>query len=136
MRDSIYHDIILDHSKNPRNFFSMKDATHVACGDNPLCGDSVKVMLKVRNDILEEASFKGVGCALSLASASIMTEIISNQEIQKALNLVEVVKGICTQDVECKIRKLMPFSGVREFPLRVKCVTMAWHTMRDAIGRL
>ncbi|WP_334129063.1 Fe-S cluster assembly sulfur transfer protein SufU [Sneathiella sp.] len=135
----LYQEVILDHSKRPRNFRHPEDANHEAHGYNPLCGDTVNVYLTLGPDgLIEDAAFEGKGCAISLASASMMTEIIKGKSVDDARELfagfLKLVKGeddfIDAGDAS---EKLMMLAGVREFPMRVKCATLAWHAMTSAI---
>lgn len=135
----LYQEIILDHSRHPRHFGSLDDANRTAEGFNPLCGDKVKIDLVVneQNCILDIA-FDGKGCAISVASASLMSEMLKGRTIEAAENLMsgflELVKGgsteeLCAEDKE----NLEVMAGVSEFPMRVKCATLAWHAMKSAL---
>lgn len=135
----LYQEVILDHSKRPRNFRHPHDANHKAHGYNPLCGDTVDVYLKLGPDgRIEDVAFEGRGCAISLASASIMTEVIKGRTEAEAREIfagfLKLVKGEEDFiDVGDDSEKLMMLAGVREFPMRVKCATLAWHAMTSAI---
>lgn len=138
LRD-LYQDVILDHSKNPRNFGHGDDANHQADGNNPLCGDKVTVYLKVEDDVIRDVTFEARGCAISVASASMMTELVKGKGIDEARAFFEQFRDLVTRkepptedDLE-KIDKLAVLTGVREFPMRVKCATLPWHTMTAAI---
>jgi|TARA_A100001037_G_C15123525_1_gene625042 nitrogen fixation NifU-like protein len=136
----LYQEVILDHGKDPRNFRKPENANREACGNNPLCGDQLVVYLSVdENEIVQDAAFLGNGCAISMASASMMTEIVQGKTRIEAENLFQRFHAMCTTDEEVDfsddedIEKLMVLSGVRQFPVRVKCATLAWHTMDAAL---
>tara|TARA_B100001123_G_scaffold435882_1_gene565216 strand:+ start:118 stop:579 length:462 start_codon:yes stop_codon:yes gene_type:complete len=139
LRD-LYQEVILDHGKAPRNFGKPETANCEATGNNPLCGDSLVVYLNVdEGNVVREAAFLGNGCAISVASASMMTEIIKGKTKDEAEALFRRFHEMCTSDEEVDlsddedIEKLMVLSGVRQFPVRVKCATLAWHTMDAAL---
>ena len=138
LRD-LYQDVILDHSKNPRNFGHAEDANHHADGNNPLCGDKVTVYLKVDDDIIQDVTFEARGCAISVASASMMTELVKGKTVGEARAVFEQFRDLVTRkdpptdDDLASIDKLAVLTGVREFPMRVKCATLPWHTMTAAI---
>lgn len=133
LRD-LYQEIILDHSRRPRNFRAMSDADRTAEGYNPLCGDRVTLYLKLEGDRLGDVSFEGSGCAISTASASMMTEAIKGKTQAEAEALFEAFHDLVTKGyTEKELGKLEAFAGVSEFPVRVKCATLAWHTMRAAL---
>ena len=136
MVDDLYQETILDHSKRPRNFHSMDDANRKAEGYNPLCGDKLKLFLRVEDDIVKEASFLGAGCAISTASASLMTESLKGKSRAQALKLLDEFHDLLTTDVQAAkdLGKLVVFCGVRDYPSRVKCATLAWHTLRSALN--
>jgi nitrogen fixation NifU-like protein len=131
----LYQTMILDHYKKPRNFGRPTTAPLEAVGDNPLCGDRITVFLDVDDEgAVREVGFEGTGCAISTASASMMTELVKGRpaaEVQERFH--DVVTGEREADPEA-LGKLAVFAGVREFPLRVKCATLAWHTLRAALG--
>jgi nitrogen fixation NifU-like protein len=139
----LYQEVILDHGKNPRNFRDVEDATCHAHGNNPLCGDQLVVYLKIgADDVIEDVSFVGNGCAISVASASMMTELVKGKTIAATEHLFERFHAMCTGDEteaddaaldQDDMDKLSVLSGVRAFPVRVKCATLAWHTMNAAI---
>ncbi len=133
---SLYQELILDHNKNPRNRGAIADAGHEAKGYNPLCGDRVTIYLRVVDGVVQEASFDGSGCAISTASASLMTESVKGKPIEEARAMFErfhgMITGQCTPDI-AEMGKLAVFSGVGRFPARVKCATLAWHTMCAAL---
>ncbi|MDA3844121.1 MAG: SUF system NifU family Fe-S cluster assembly protein [Candidatus Kapabacteria bacterium] len=136
--NDLYQEVILDHNKNPRNFGDMHDANHSAAGHNPLCGDHIDVDLKVKDGIIEDVKFHGAGCAISKASASIMTTTLIGQSVEEAKEMFKQFVDIVTTDPEEEIDtlnlgKLAVFCGVREFPARVKCASLAWHTMKNAL---
>ena len=133
----LYQQVILDHNKNPRNYRLMEQHTHEAEGDNPLCGDHIDVYLQMEGDVIKDISFQGKGCAISQASASVMTSELKGKTIEEAEAAFEQFHGLVTdKSIEPdfdKLGKLAVFAGVRAFPLRVKCASLAWHTMKSAI---
>ena len=135
----LYQEIILDHSRHPRHFGALADANHVADGHNPLCGDRVKVYLQVdADDRIADVSFEGRGCAISVASASLMTEMLKGRSIADAEQLMSgflhLVKGEDAGDLLPDDREqLEVMAGVSAFPMRVKCATLAWHAMKSAL---
>ena len=133
--DDLYQEVILDHSKRPRNFGPMEAASAKAEGFNPLCGDRLTLELKLSGDKVEDARFVGSGCAISMASASLMTEALKGKTREQAEELFENFHELLTQEgAEAEdLGKLAVFSGVREYPMRVKCATLAWHTLRAAL---
>lgn len=132
---ALYQELILDHSRHPRNFGKMADATHVAEGDNPLCGDRITLYLKVENDVVIAAAFEGEGCAISTASASLMSENIIGKNINSVNALFDSFhKMVIAGGGDDLPKKLHVFSGVRAYPMRVKCATLAWHTLHAAIA--
>ena len=138
LRD-LYQELIIDHSKKPRNFGSMDDANCTADGFNPLCGDKLKLFLKIEDDVIKDVKFIGAGCAISTASASVMTGLLKGQTIEQAESLFETFHHMVTgpkdpQGVGTGLGKLAVFAGVSEFPARVKCATLAWHTLKNAIS--
>jgi len=135
MINELYQETILDHSKRPRNFRLIEDANRQAEGYNPLCGDKCKVFLKENKGVLDEVTFQGAGCAISTASASLMTETVKGKTIAEAEALLAKFHDLLTTDqpLPTDLGKLAVFSGVREFPSRVKCATLAWHTLRAAL---
>jgi nitrogen fixation protein NifU and related proteins len=136
MVDDLYQEIILDHSKRPRNHRAMDDANRKAEGYNPLCGDKLKLFLKVAGDVVRDASFVGSGCAISTASASLMTETLKGKSREEALALLDKFHELLTTETEAAndLGKLVVFCGVREYPARVKCATLAWHTLKSALA--
>jgi nitrogen fixation protein NifU and related proteins len=136
MLDDLYQEVILDHSKRPRNCHARADANHRAEGYNPLCGDKLKLFLKVDDrDIVQDVSFIGSGCAISTASASLMTESMKGKSREEALKLLDKFHELLTTDtpVSKDLGKLVVFCGVRDYPARVKCATLAWHTLKSAL---
>jgi nitrogen fixation protein NifU and related proteins len=131
----LYQEVILDHNKRPRNFHKLDKATRHADGHNPLCGDKVTVYVELEGDRLRDISFEGSGCAISKASASMMTEALKGKTRAEADGLFEVFHRLVTGKGEGspELGKLLVFSGVREFPVRVKCASLAWHTLRAAL---
>jgi nitrogen fixation NifU-like protein len=135
----LYQEIILDHSRHPRHFGALPSANHVAEGFNPLCGDRVKVYLQVDSqNRISDVSFEGRGCAISVASASLMTEMLKGRDIKDAEKLmdgfVQLVKGEDVGGLESDDREqLEVMAGVSAFPMRVKCATLAWHAMKAAL---
>jgi len=136
MVDDLYQEIILDHSKHPRNCHAMEDATRKAEGYNPLCGDKLKLFIKIEDDVVKDASFVGSGCAISTASASLMTESLKGKSREEALKLLDKFHELLTTDspVSHDLGKLVVFCGVRDYPARVKCATLAWHTLKSALN--
>ena len=133
----LYQELILEHSKNPRNFRVMEGADRSIEGFNPLCGDHFTVYLKMEGDIIKDVSFQGTGCAISKSSASVMTQVLKGKTRAQAEALFnafhDMVTGKSTQDKPESLGKLAVFSGVSEFPVRVKCATLAWHTVHAAL---
>jgi nitrogen fixation NifU-like protein len=132
LRD-LYQQVILDHKKNPRNFREITDANHMAHGNNPLCGDALVVYVKLDGDVIEDVSFQGSGCAISVASASLMTEILKGKTMAEAEVLYDNVHKALTGEDAPLEGKLEVLSGVKEFPARVKCATLSWHTVHTAM---
>ena len=134
----LYQEIILDHNKTPRNFGKIDTANRSQEGYNPLCGDHLHVHLHVEGDQIEDISFEGSGCAISKASASLMTAALKGAPVADAIALFEDFHQMVTAEVDEpvddeRLGKMAIFAGVREFPMRVKCATLAWHTMKSAI---
>lgn len=136
LRD-LYQEVILDHNKRPRNFRVLPIATHQADGVNPLCGDKISVYLDVRDDIIHDISFQGAGCAISSASASLMTEALKGKSVEDVEHLFASFHATVTGDGSCDcprgLGKLSVLAGVRDYPSRVKCATLAWHAVRAAL---
>lgn len=135
----LYQDVIIDHNKNPRNFGKPDACDHEAKGNNPLCGDKVTVYLTVSGDVIDNVQFEARGCAISVASASMMTELVKGKSLDDAKAIFEdfreVVtrKGDVSQEDLDRLDKLAVLTGVRQFPMRVKCATLPWHTMAAAL---
>ena len=135
----LYQEVILDHNKRPHNFRVIEDANRSADGFNPLCGDKLTVYLKVEGDVIRDASFKGSGCAISKASASLMTDVLKGKTVAEADALFERFHRLVTSSPDTpadtsQLGKLAVFAGVREFPVRVKCASLAWHTVKAAVA--
>jgi nitrogen fixation protein NifU and related proteins len=132
----LYHAVILDHNKTPRNFRRPADANHSAEGFNPLCGDKLHVYLKMDNDVVQDVAFVGSGCAISMASASMMTERLKGKTQAEAEALFHDFHDMLTGSPGTEtstLGKLEAFAGVKEFPVRVKCATLPWHTFLAAL---
>jgi nitrogen fixation NifU-like protein len=135
----LYQQVILDHNKAPRNFRKIEDASNFAEGYNPLCGDNVTVYMKIdENNVIRDISFQGSGCAISKASASLMTSMLKGKTVEEAEKLFNNFHDLVTDKLGDKpnldnLGKLAVFAGVREFPARVKCASLAWHTMLSAL---
>lgn len=134
----LYEELIRDHNKNPRNFRALEDADRKVEGYNPLCGDHYTIFVRLNGDRIEDISFQGAGCAISKASASLMTQAVKGKnraEVEKLFRrFQELVTSPPDQDVDAEeLGKLAVFSGVRKFPVRVKCATLAWHTLHNAL---
>jgi nitrogen fixation NifU-like protein len=136
LRD-LYQDTILEHNKRPRNFKALPDATAKKEGFNPLCGDRLTLYLKVEGDRIADAAFQGNGCAISTSSASLMTEAVKGKSVAEADKLFEGFRRLVTRQApeptKAEVGKLLAFSGVGEFPARVKCATLCWHTLESAL---
>ncbi|MGR9115958.1 MAG: Fe-S cluster assembly sulfur transfer protein SufU [Gammaproteobacteria bacterium] len=136
LRD-LYQEVIFDHNRNPRNFRVMEDADRQVEGFNPLCGDRLTLYLKMNGDVIEDASFQGSGCAISTASVSLMTEIVKGKTEAEAEALFKTFHKMTTgKDEQVNLEavgKLAVLAGVREYPARVKCATLAWHTLDAAL---
>ena len=131
----LYQEVILDHSKNPQNFGILNQYTCTAEGVNPMCGDSLTVYVNVENNVISDVSFKARGCAISVASASIMSNIIKGKTIEEVDILFDKFHRLCMgEDIEDddEIETLQVLSGVSKFPTRVKCATMSWHAIKEA----
>jgi nitrogen fixation protein NifU and related proteins len=135
LRD-LYQEIILDHGKTPRNVGQLPEATHRHAGHNPLCGDQLLLFVTTQNDQVIDARFEGKGCAISVASASLMIDAIKGKTLAQIEKLFQDFHHLVTtgQSVTCDLGKLMAFGGVAEFPIRVKCATLAWHTLKAALA--
>lgn len=136
LRD-LYQEVILDHGRKPRNFHLLEDATHRAKGYNPLCGDQLELTVQVEGDTIKDVGFTGQGCAISTASASLMSGALKGKSRDEAQAMFERVHALLTEegaevDLDA-LGKLAVFSGVREFPARVKCASLCWHTLQAAL---
>jgi len=136
LRD-LYRELILDHARNPRNFGKLEKATHRAEGINPLCGDKLKLYLRIAdNDRISAVTFEGSGCAISVASASLLTEIVVGLTTRQALTYVTgIVATLTGGQSNVDLGKLAALQGVKEFPSRVKCATLAWHALTSAVNQ-
>ena len=135
----LYQQVILDHNKSPRNFRAMDDATRFVEGFNPLCGDHYTVFLKMAGEKIEDVSFTGAGCAISKASASVMSSMVKGKTKTEAESLFAEFHALVTggghdDDALERLGKLAAFAGVSEFPARVKCASLAWHTLHAALA--
>jgi nitrogen fixation NifU-like protein len=136
----LYQQVILDHNKSPRNFRKMEHPDHHAEGYNPLCGDKIDVYLHVENGVVKDISFQGSGCAISKASASLMSAFVKGKSIEEAEEIFkrfhDLITGKLSEDENIEdLGKLAVFAGVKEFPARVKCASLAWHTMISALSK-
>ncbi|MBZ0170464.1 nitrogen fixation protein NifU [Candidatus Methylomirabilis lanthanidiphila] len=134
----LYQEVILDHNKRPQNFRKLETANRTAEGYNPLCGDQITVYLRVEDQVIKEVAFQGSGCAISKASASMMTTVVKGKTAAEAQRLFEMFHTMVTADLDTAsdpavVGKLAAFAGVREFPVRVKCATLSWHTLHAAL---
>lgn len=133
--NDLYQEVILEHAKSPRNFRVMPGATSVAHGTNPLCGDNYTVYLKMNGDVVEDASFQGSGCAISKASASLLTATIKGRTRAEVGRLFDQVHDmVTTGNADGSMGKLAAFAGVHKFPARVKCAVLSWHAAKAAVG--
>jgi len=135
LRD-LYQEIIVDHAKEPRNFGKLEKAHHCQVGHNPLCGDKLIVYLIEQNGMVKDLQFEGEGCAISVASASLMTEAVKGKSVDEVKKLFGYFHLLVTEgkEPEADLGKLAVFAGVAEFPIRVKCATLAWHTLNAALN--
>jgi nitrogen fixation NifU-like protein len=135
----LYQQVILDHNKKPRNFHKIEEASHSAEGYNPLCGDNLTVYLNLEHDAVKEIAFEGSGCAISKAAASMMTQAVKGKSKQEVNDLFDQFHRMVTGELDeeqepNQLGNLKIFAGVREFPVRVKCATLAWHTLHAALS--
>ena len=132
----LYRDVIVDHNRRPRNRRRLEAPTHRAEGDNPLCGDRLQLFLDVQDDVVRDLRFEGSGCAISTASASLMSEAVRGRSRAEVRELFQAVHRMLTGAgaPEAKLGKLAALAGVREFPARVKCASLAWHTLNAALA--
>ena len=136
----LYQQVILDHNKKPRNFRRLDHANHTADGYNPLCGDQLTIYLDLENDLVKDVGFEGSGCAISKAAASMMTQAVKGKSKEQVENLFSEFHSMVTGELneetdENSLGNLKIFAGVREFPVRVKCATLAWHTLHAALNK-
>ena len=133
----LYREVILDHNRQPRNFGEMENADRVIEGVNPLCGDRMTLYVKLDEGRIDDIRFKGTGCAISVASSSLMTERIKGTTVDESLALFEQVHHMLTEEADdeqsAELGKLAALSGVREYPSRIKCASLAWHALRTAL---
>ncbi len=135
--NELYQEVILDHNKRPRNFRAIEAASHHAEGHNPLCGDRLALYVQVAAGTIEDVAFQGSGCAISKASASLMTDAVKGQTVEGATALFERFHAMVTTPPDQAVEdmgKLSVLAGVREFPTRVKCASLAWHTLKAAVA--
>ena len=133
----LYQEVILDHNRRPHNFRVIESPSAKQDGYNPLCGDRLTLYLTVEGDVIKDAAFQGQGCAISKASASLMTDAVKGKTVQEARELFDQFHAMITSNPEtpaAAMGKLSVFAGVREFPTRVKCASLAWHTMKAAVA--
>lgn len=136
LRD-LYQQLIIDHGRHPRNKHHMENANHRQVGNNPLCGDKLIVYVRENNGVIEDVSFEGDGCAISLASASLMTDALKGKTLNEAQQLFEAFHQMTTSDTDPDMNamgKLAVLAGVRDYPMRVKCATLCWHTLDAALN--
>jgi nitrogen fixation NifU-like protein len=135
---NLYQEVILDHNRRPRNFRVLERPSHQAEGYNPLCGDRLNLFLDVRDNVITDVGFQGSGCAISKASASLMTDTVKGRPVAEARAMFERFHRMVTTPPDAPVEdlgKLGVFAGVREFPVRVKCASLAWHTLKAALER-
>ena len=137
---ALYEEVILDHNRNPRNYPKVPDGSNCSAhGHNPLCGDEVQVHLRVEDGVIQDIGFEGQGCAISTASASLMTEALKGKSEAEAAALFDAIHDLLTDQSSAdggdadRLGKLMVLSGVKQYPMRVKCATLAWHTLQAAL---
>jgi nitrogen fixation NifU-like protein len=134
--EELYREIILDHNKRPRNFHAMADATHHADGHNPLCGDEIEVFVKVEGGKIADISFQGEGCAISKSSASLMTSALKGKTLEEARRECGIVVSMLTgktDSIPDELGDIAALQGVRQFPARIKCATLSWHTLEESL---
>lgn len=137
--NELYQEVILDHNKNPRNFREIEDAKFKANGHNPLCGDALRVYVEMEEDKVKDVAFKGSGCAISKASASMMTQSVKGKSKEEAETMFHEFQKMVTGELDAEtdenhLGKLKIFAGVLEFPARVKCASLSWHTLHAALS--
>src|SRR5262245_7849030 len=135
----LYQELILDHNRRPRNYGTLTDANRQAKGHNPLCGDRLTVFLKLEDDRIQDIRFEGSGCAISKASASLMTEAVKGRTLPEAAGIFQRFQAMITAPLDkpaedASLGKLMVLGGVREFPVRIKCASLPWHTLKAALA--
>jgi nitrogen fixation NifU-like protein len=134
----LYREVILDHNRNPRNFGELADATRVVAGVNPLCGDKMTLYVKLADGRIQDIRFQGTGCAISVASSSLMTERVKGAPVAAALELFDKIHELLTAphapEPSAGLEKLAALGGVREYPSRVKCASLAWHALKSAVA--
>jgi nitrogen fixation NifU-like protein len=133
----LYQEVILDHNRRPRNFRTIDEATRKQEGYNPLCGDRLTLYVKLEGDVIRDVAFQGIGCAISKASASLMTDALKGKTVEEARAMFEQFHDMVTSPPETPapdLGKLSVLAGVREFPTRVKCASLAWHTLKAAVS--
>lgn len=136
--NELYQEVILDHNKRPRNFRTIESASHHAEGHNPLCGDRLSLYVQVSGETIEDVAFQGSGCAISKASASLMTDAVKGQTLGATHDLFQRFHQMVTTPLDQPVEnmgKLSVLAGVREFPVRVKCASLCWHTLKAALDR-
>ncbi len=136
--NDLYQELILDHNARPRNYGALNPCTHQAEGVNPLCGDHIVVYVLVENNVVQNIRFEGSGCAISKSSASLLTESVKGKTLDETKHLFEQFHCLLTDkssSAETSLGKLSAFAGVKEFPMRVKCATLAWHTLKAALDK-
>jgi nitrogen fixation NifU-like protein len=132
----LYREVILDHRRNPRNFGTLDDADRIVDGVNPLCGDKLKLYIRMNNERIDDIRFQGTGCAISVASTSMMTERVKGATVDEALALQKEIHALLTDDAPAAVDslgKLAALGGVREFPSRVKCAALGWHALKSGL---
>lgn len=133
----LYREVILDHNRHPRNFGELDDADRVVEGVNPLCGDKMTLYLKLDGDTVEDVRFRGTGCAISVASSSLMTERVKGKTVEESMQLFDQIHTMLTAGSHSEppesLEKLAALAGVREYPTRVKCAALAWHALKAAL---
>ncbi|HEX7081861.1 MAG TPA: SUF system NifU family Fe-S cluster assembly protein [Gammaproteobacteria bacterium] len=133
----LYREVILDHNRDPRNFGEIEDADRVVEGVNPLCGDKMTLYVKLDGDRIDDIKFKGTGCAISIASSSLMTDRVKGASVEESMSLFGAIHEMLTGNGEASLEdldKLAALAGVREYPTRVKCASLAWHALKAALA--
>ena len=137
--NALYQDLILEHNRAPQNYRPMENANRRVEGNNPLCGDRFVVWLRMEGDVIADVTFQGLGCAISMASASLMTSAVKGKSRAEAEALFDrflgMIKGLAEPDEARSLGKLAAFSGVAEFPIKVKCASLSWHAMKAALDQ-